>query len=58
MVPEGTDLAAGFYYCFKSISNVIRLFKIPCLPKKSLCPGSGKMAKRSVPYSEIAFEAT
>jgi len=57
-MPEGTDLAAGFYYSFKSISNLIRLFKIPCLHKKGLCPHSGKIAERSILYNEIAFEAT
>lgn len=53
MVPEGTDLAVGFYNCFKSISNVIKLFKIPFLHRRS----SGEMAERSISYSEIAFEA-
>lgn len=57
-MPEGTVLAAGFYYCFKSTSNVIRLSKIPCLHKQTLCPGSGKVTEGMILYSEIAFEAT
>lgn len=58
MVPEGTVLAVGFYYCFKSTSNVIRLSKIPCTHKQTLCPASGKVTEIMIPYSEIAFEAT